>query len=58
MFSAKVKIHKKLFPMSMKKIIQWCGNRGIDWEKKIKIWPRNIFKNIVEEKIKGKTDIQ
>jgi len=56
MFSAKVKIHKKLFPMSMKKnnLVVWKPRNRLG--KKIKIWPRNIFKNIVEEKIKGKTD--
>ena len=52
MFSAKVKIHKKLFPMSMKKnnLVVWKPRNRLG--KKIKIWPRNIFKNIVEEKIK------
>ena len=43
MFRAKVKIHKKLFPMSMEKIIQWCGKRGIDWGKKNKKLAKKYF---------------
>ena len=44
--------------MSMEKIFSGVENEEQIGVKKIKNWPRNIFKNIVEEKIKGKTDIQ